>query len=641
MSLHDLHILVLEDDDFQRRMVVNMCRSLEPGSVSEAVDGNHALQIIRDGNDMPINVVLCDLQMPGMDGMEFLRHLSEQHSDISIVITSALDSKLLASVGRMAKIYGIRLLGLVEKPIVLPRLKELIAVSNKVEKKWQQPRDAKEFTLDEILQGIKADQFQPFFQPKVDLKSGEITGAEALARWIHPEHGVISPYSFIPVLEQSGNIDDFTFRMIEHSVSACRSIHEKGHALTFAINLSLTSLTDETLAGRIIQIVQNAGVDPRYIVLEITESAAMTDAARALENLTRLCMHGFTLSIDDYGTGYSSMQQLTRIPFGELKIDQSFIKDFSENKSLGIVVESSIDMAHKLRIKCAAEGIETKQDWEILKSLGCDVGQGYFIAKPMDLEKFHDFISRYEYNPTVTSPRTQTKSDINILVVEDDPYTGMLIERVLHGLGYDAVVVTNSAESALKQLQHDTFNLIITDIDMSGMNGLQLIQMIRSGKTLAKPETRIVVLTALSQTEILGSAMALDINGFLVKPFIPAVVDEKISLAMSESFHPRQPLAYMAIKTDLNGRSNQESDVHPNAAIAINQPSIEHKNQEISSHRISLKKLRPGMILRANIYLENGTLILSSGHKLTETSINRLIDIEKFLKDKSLLVHEP
>jgi len=396
MSRHNLHILVLEDDDFQRRMVANMCRSLVPSSISEATDGNHALQIISDSDVKPVNIVLCDLQMPGMDGMEFLRHLSNQHSDIGIVITSALDGNLLTSVGRMAKIYGIRLLGIVEKPIVLERLKELItSYESEEKKKWQQPFDAKEFSLDEILQGIDSDQFRPFFQPKVELKTGRLIGAEALARWIHPEHGVVSPCSFIPVLEQSGNIDDLTFRMIEHSASACRLTHEKGHKLVFAINLSLVSLTDEALADRIIQLIQNAGVDPHYIVLEITESAAMTHTARALENLARLCMHGFTLSIDDYGTGYSSMQQLTRIPFGELKIDQSFVKDFSENKSIRIIVESSIEMAHKLRIKSVAEGIEKQQDWEILKALGCDIGQGYFIAKPMEIQKFHDFIDNY------------------------------------------------------------------------------------------------------------------------------------------------------------------------------------------------------------------------------------------------------
>lgn len=641
MKMPDMHILVLEDDDFQRRMVANMCRSLEPAYISEAADGQQALQIIRGEGAEPVNVVLCDLQMPGMDGMEFLRHLSEEHSDVGIVITSALDGNLLASVGRMAKVYGIKLLGVVEKPIVLAHLKEILTTHDGEEGKWQLlPADAKNFTLDEILQGIDANQFQPFFQPKVDLKSGRLIGAEALARWIHPEHGVVLPYAFIPLLERSGNIDDLTFRLLEQSAAACRALHENGHTITIAVNLSLTSLSDSALAGTVIQLVQKAGLDPHYMVLEITESAAMTDTARALENLTRLCMHGFTLAIDDYGTGYSSMQQLTRIPFGELKIDQSFIKDFTDNKSMGIVVESSIDMAHKLRIKSVAEGIETQQDWERLKTLGCDIGQGYFIAEPMALQNFHDFIDEYAHKPTTPLRPGRMQGTINILVVEDDHYTRKLIERVLHDLGYSNITGAKDAETAIKQLQTNSYDLIISDIDMPGMNGLQLIQMIRSGKTLAKPETRIVVLTALSQTEILGSAMALDINGFLVKPLIPAVVDEKISLAMSERLHIRQPMAYMAIRTDFKGLPSHVTDAHTNAAITLGNPAAEHGDGGRNAYRIPVNRLRPGMVLKGSIYLTNGTLILASGQKLTETSINRLNDISSFLKDKNILVQE-
>ncbi len=133
------------------------------------------------------------------------------------------------------------------------------------------------------------------------------------------------------------------------------------------------------------------GGDPHHIVLETTESAAMTDVAPALENLARLRMHGFVLSIDDYGTGYASMQQITRIAFSELKIDQSFVKDFASNQALRVIVESSIEMAHKLRVKSVAEGVETQQDWDTLKGMGCDIAQGYFIASPMYLSAFVEF----------------------------------------------------------------------------------------------------------------------------------------------------------------------------------------------------------------------------------------------------------
>jgi len=225
-------------------------------------------------------------------------------------------------------------------------------------------------------------------------RTGRIVGAEVLARWIHPQQGVISPYAFIPLLEESDNIDELTFQMLEKAAISCRSCSDKGLTLTISVNLSLVTLGDTQLAERIIQVVRNAGLDPRYIMLEITESAAMTDVAHALENLARLSMNGFGLSIDDYGTGYSSMQQLTRIPFSELKIDQSFVKDIADNQALRIVVESSIDMAHKLKVKSVAEGVETQQDWDILKRMGCDTAQGYFIAKPMDLASFIGFCAK-------------------------------------------------------------------------------------------------------------------------------------------------------------------------------------------------------------------------------------------------------
>ncbi len=394
INVNELNFLVVEDDDFQRGMVVNILRSLGAKSVGDAENGKQAIKMIYGKNEQLVDIVVCDLNMPEMDGLEFLRYLGEKQHNISIVIISALGSKLLTSAGSMAKMYGMKLLGVIEKPIKQGQLKELLAKYERTENKWPKPASNMSFTLEEILQGIRAKQFEPYFQPKLDLKTGRLVGAEVLARWIHPMQGVISPSAFIPLLEQSGHIDELTFIMLEKSAATCQLLHDKGIMLTVSINLSLVSLDDTALADRITRVVKNAGLDPRYMILEITETAAMTDVAHALENLSRLCMNGFLLSIDDYGTGYSSMQQLTRIPFGELKIDQSFVKDFADNEALRIVVESSIDMAHKLKVKSIAEGVETQQDWEMLKSMGCDAAQGYFIAKPMDLASFIEFCAR-------------------------------------------------------------------------------------------------------------------------------------------------------------------------------------------------------------------------------------------------------
>lgn len=394
--MKSLRILVAEDHNFQRKAIVHMLSSLGIENVWQASNGKQALEILGSEQGRPMDIVLSDLDMPEMDGMEFIRHMARQYPDISIIIMSSMDRTLITSVEKMAKSYGLRLLGAVEKPLLLEQFRKILVLHQQTQKKTTQATaTAASFTLEEVLQAVHEKQIEPFMQPKVGLQAGRLVGAEALARWIHPQHGVIVPEAFIPLLERSGHMEELTLLMLEKTANACRLLHDKGHSLVMSVNLSLSSLDDITLAERITQVVRKAGVDPHHIILEITESAAMTDTAHALENLARLRMHGFSLSIDDYGTGFSSMQQLTRIPFGELKIDRSFVADCAANHHLRVIVESSIDMARKLRVKSVAEGVETQDEWDMLKSMNCDVAQGYLVAKPMDGAAFLDFCACY------------------------------------------------------------------------------------------------------------------------------------------------------------------------------------------------------------------------------------------------------
>lgn len=637
MNYAELSLLVVEDDVFQRRLIVSMLRSLGVVSIAEADNGQQALVLVRNASETAIDLVFCDLNMPEMDGLELLRHLSKESVQPIVVIASALNDKLLSSANRMAKTYGIRLQGTIKKPFTLNQLKEVLAQKLQGDKKWQVPESARKFSLDEILQGLNAGQFEPFFQPKVDFRSGRLVGAEALARWVHPELGVIAPYAFIPLLEQRRQIDELTFMMLQKSAEACRELHNQGHVLTISVNLSLASLDEATLAEKIIGIVRQAGMDPNYIVLEITESAAMSDAGHAMENLTRLCMHGFVLSIDDYGTGYSSMQQLTRIAFGELKIDQSFVKDFAENASLRIVVESSIEMAHKLQVKSVAEGVETQQDWDSLKRAGCDTAQGYFIAKPLTRDDFFEFIKSFK--PFVTTPSAiagvQARVNMKILVVDDDDFSRGIVVRVLRDLRFEQTSDVASADAALKLLETQPFDLIITDVDMPVMSGLAFAHLIRTGKTHAKADTRMLVLTGHSSVELLGVAMALDLNGFLIKPVIPAVLDEKIRLAMTEKPHLRQPLAYQSVMTDLSELSCLPHTKKPTVSKAVaivldNMPA----NRSVRPYsRLPLRELCPGMIVREGICTKDGTLLIRAGQVLSEQAINRLNDLSSLLKE--------
>lgn len=403
MYKQPLRVLVIDDHNFQRKAVVQMLRSLSVDEVWQASNGKQALELIKTEQARPLDIVLCDLDMPEMDGMEFFRHLSKHQPGISAIILSGMDSALITSVEKMASSYGLRLLGAIEKPLSLEQLELLLAVYQETKVALAHPQllaikaeKQSDFTLQEILQAVVEQQIQPYLQPKISMQTGQVVGAEALARWIHPQYGVIAPDAFIPLLERSDNMEGLTFLMLESTARACKRMREQGYFLDISVNLSVSSLCDTSLAERITRVLLQVGLEPKYIIFEVTESAAMTSVAEALENLARLRMRGFGLSIDDYGTGFSSMQQLTRVPFSELKIDKSFVSDSAYNPSSRVVVESSIQMAHKLRVRSVAEGVEKREEWDMLKSMGCDVAQGYFIAKPMTVEAFLEYCKAFQ-----------------------------------------------------------------------------------------------------------------------------------------------------------------------------------------------------------------------------------------------------
>jgi EAL domain-containing protein (putative c-di-GMP-specific phosphodiesterase class I) len=393
VTIAQLHLLVAEDHDFQRKTVVRMLGALGATRVSEAGDGKAALDIFTVAQP-PVDIIISDLEMPGMDGMEFMRHLGEANRPVSVILSSALDAALISSVEAMTKAYGITLLGAISKPVTQDKLRGLLEKFSPPKPRTPRPAAAA-IPLDEIRRGLKAGEFEPFFQPKVSLSDGAVTGAEALARWRHPGKGLVAPYAFIPAMEDAGLIDDLTWVILEKSAACCREWAGRGLQLASSVNLSLKSLGEPGLAERITERVAAQKLDPKYIVLEITESAAMADVGKALENLTRLRMKHFLLSIDDYGTGYSSMQQLSRIPFSELKIDQSFVLSALEKESSKVILSSSLDMARKLGLKAVAEGVETRAHWNLLQSLGCDIAQGYFIAKPMEAGAFEGWAQQW------------------------------------------------------------------------------------------------------------------------------------------------------------------------------------------------------------------------------------------------------
>jgi EAL domain-containing protein (putative c-di-GMP-specific phosphodiesterase class I) len=382
VALRELTFLVVEDHELQREGLVGTLERLGARAVHAAADGGRALAILESANPS-VDVVISDLDMPGMDGMEFLRRVGEAGAGTSVIIASALESRLVASIATMSEAYGIALLGVLEKPLTPEKLLATIALHS-VAAPMAEASPGPRLSLEEIEQGLRDDEFEPFYQPKVELATGRITGFEALARWRHGRLGLLPPDAFIRKLEEAGRIDELMWVMLRKAATACRTWLVNGLEATVAVNISPTSLGDVRMAERVTALLHWQALEPRSMVLEVTESAAATHVGAALENLARLRVKGFGLSIDDYGTGYSSMQQLTRVAFTELKIDQSFVLKAATHRSALVILESSLRMARKLKIASVAEGVETRAAFDLLRSLQCDMAQGYFIARPME-----------------------------------------------------------------------------------------------------------------------------------------------------------------------------------------------------------------------------------------------------------------
>ncbi len=241
----------------------------------------------------------------------------------------------------------------------------------------------------DLRRAIETGQIDLHYQPKLDLARARVIGVEALARWSHPERGAVPPDVFVPLAEHAGLIRDLTSHVIESALLQCRAWRDAGITLPVAVNLSVRDLIDAALPDEIVGLLERYGLEPAMLELEITESTVMDQPGRAIDVLDSLSRIGLPLAIDDFGTGYSSLAYLQRLPVRELKIDRSFVMGLRTNDNDDEIVRSTIDLAHNLGLSVVAEGVEDRESVERLTEMGCDVAQGYYIARPMpaaDLE---------------------------------------------------------------------------------------------------------------------------------------------------------------------------------------------------------------------------------------------------------------
>lgn len=253
------------------------------------------------------------------------------------------------------------------------------------------------FLQNDLQTAIEENQFLLHYQPKIDLVTNRICGVEALIRWQHPKEGLVFPDSFIPIVEQNGLIKPLTRIVLKMALQQLTEWQKQGMTLPIAINISAINLQDPSFPDQVIEIMRDFAVSPALLEMEITETALMQDPLHAIETVKKLCGMGIIISIDDFGTGYSSMAYLKKLVVAKIKVDKSFVIDMIKNENDNIIVRSTIDLAHNLGLTVVAEGVETEEALERLRSLGCDTAQGYHMGRPSSVVELNQWLAESNY----------------------------------------------------------------------------------------------------------------------------------------------------------------------------------------------------------------------------------------------------
>lgn len=330
--------------------------------------------------------VIVDLKLGGRDGIDVIHQLARMDCGTALIIASGLGGRILDSAARAAAENGLQLLGSLAKPFSRSALLDLLAadVSRSTSPETSSSSSSQANTnVRQLADALHAKELTAYFQPKISCANGDVLGFECLARWPQQDGSIVLPDSFISLAEETGLIHELSKQVYDYALANLAS-RAQGIGLKLALNLSLHNLNDKTFPNWLLEKCQEHGVEPEQVILEVTETASMNNPLTILENLTQFRIRGFHLSIDDFGVGYSSLVQLARLPFSELKIDQMFVKTLANSEESQKIVKSVVSLGHSMGLNVVAEGVEDLWALEFLHHIGCNEAQGYFIARPMD-----------------------------------------------------------------------------------------------------------------------------------------------------------------------------------------------------------------------------------------------------------------
>jgi EAL domain-containing protein (putative c-di-GMP-specific phosphodiesterase class I)/CheY-like chemotaxis protein len=371
--LHGLEsgrLLVVDDDLDACRFVCEAARGcgFEVESARTAEDFERHFAAFRP------EVILLDLSMPDVDGVEILHRLAREGSRARIVPLSGFDGRVRQAAVRVGTQLGLRMEASLAKPITGARLQEVLG--------GLLPLGAR-IGRDDLGRAVAQREFFLLYQPKIEMASGRVCGVEALARWDHPELGIVPPDAFVPAFERAGLAAELSRVVLDMAARQVTAWREAGLETTVAVNVSAPELAVRSFPERVFGVLDAWQLDPRHLVIEITETGAMEDVVRAADVLVRLRLKGVAISLDDFGTGYSSMAWLHRLPFSELKVDRSFVLELGKGGEADLLVKAMVELAHNLGLEVCAEGVETAEAWDRLRALGCERVQGFAVSRPL------------------------------------------------------------------------------------------------------------------------------------------------------------------------------------------------------------------------------------------------------------------
>ncbi len=382
-------VLIVDDDPTQVLILGGYFQSLRAGAVLEAGNAIDALNIVKNP-DQAIDLVVSDLMMPDMDGIELLRELKKAGYQGKLALVSSLDQMMINSARKLGDMHGLNIIGTCRKPLRKAGLDALFLTPEAPRGQLDTVADAN-ITADQITAALESGAIRPFYQPKVDVKQKRITGAEALVRWVDPVRGVVSPGDFLPAVERHGLSSEMTFALMKAIFRDIAAWKRKGLAIKTSVNVTTREIAILELPDIVAGLIRGRGIEASDIAVEITENAVLEFNANSLEVLSRLRLMGIDIAIDDFGTGFANIKTLKEFPYTELKIDQSFIRGMTDDPFSQETVRAAVTLGRQMNMRLLAEGIETAEEWEFVRSRGVDEVQGYLIARPMPVDDFVAF----------------------------------------------------------------------------------------------------------------------------------------------------------------------------------------------------------------------------------------------------------